>query len=249
MRRLSRIGAAPRIAALVRNQCDALIGYSLAATPNLEDNGEGWLLDKVAPRTRRFIDIGANRGEWTRALLDRNPHADGIAIDASAASIASLQRLPIRAVRAAISDSIGEATFFEEPEAGEWSSLSGAHSRNAQPVTVSQTTIDAILNDAGWDNIDVLKIDTEGWDLHCLRGAQHVLAEQRVAVVQFEYNRPWIDAGSTLKAAFTLLEGFGYQLRALRPAGLQVYDHGQLGEFFRYSNFVAFTQDGANWLR
>ena len=252
VRYLGRSALAARAAALLRRQCNLLIGYHFAASPHLETNGEGWLLDRVASHTHRFIDIGANRGEWSAAMLERTPSATGIAVDAGRAAVEQLRSQGLEqltVVHAAVSDTVGEATFFEQPDAGEWSSLSAAHgAENAAAATVPQITVDALLAEYGWDHVDMLKIDVEGWDLQCLRGAQQALAEHRVEVVQFEYNAPWVDASSTLKAAVDLLEGHGYWVGVLTGDGATRYDYEPFGEFFRYSNFVALSVSGRDWL-
>jgi FkbM family methyltransferase len=251
IRLLARSRHAARAAALMRNQCNALIGYHLASTPHLEDNGEGWLLDQVASQVARFVDVGANQGEWSLALLERAQAAEGIAVDAGAAAVQRLRRVSngrLAVVHAAVSEKVGETTFFEEPNAGEWSSLSPTAARNAMPRQVVVTTIDRLLEDAGWDRVDLVKIDTEGWDLHCLRGAVRAIAEQRVAMIQFEYNAPWVSAGSTLKAAIDYLASYGYEVRVLRPRGAEAFEYECHGEYFRYSNFVAFAPAAADWL-
>jgi hypothetical protein len=58
--------------------------------------------------------------------------------------------------------------------------------------------LDNICAERGLDLIDLLKIDAEGYDFQVLRGAEKLLKEQKISVVQFEYNRPWANAGGTL---------------------------------------------------
>ena len=65
------------------------------------------------------------------------------------------------------------------------------------------TTIEAELARRGWKGSDYLKIDVEGYDLHALRGAGAMLTERKFGIVQFEYNVPWAEAGSTLTIQLT----------------------------------------------
>jgi len=76
-----------------RNQCDLLIGYHLAPSNRSELNGEHWLLDAVAPSVERCMDVGANVGDSTAALLARNPTARGIAVEPG---VEALRRLGAR---------------------------------------------------------------------------------------------------------------------------------------------------------
>src|SRR3954468_16629026 len=104
---------------------------------------------------------------------------------------------------------------------------------------VPGTRLDPEATRLGLDHIDLLKIDAEGYDLHVLRGAQRLLKEQRIDVIQFEYGEAWPYAGSTLSAAYQLLEGAGYQVFALKGEQLVKVDYQLYGEYFRYTNFVA----------
>jgi FkbM family methyltransferase len=175
-------------------------------------------------------------------LLDVAPRAHGLLFEPSAQAAACLKDRfgsdeRLRIVEAAVGDVPGALELHEEPDAGETTSLVAGHSgSDAITRTVAVVTIDAEL---GADRLDLLKIDTEGYDLHVLRGARRALAEHRIAVVQFEYNRPWARAGSTLAAAYELLQGLGYEVFALRHDGLHAIPYDHLGDFFSYANFVA----------
>src|SRR3954447_10342701 len=72
-RRLSRSPLAVRMSVLLRNQCQAVIGYHLGATHFANENGEAWFASKVAPHCRFFVDVGANVGDWTALFLAHAP--------------------------------------------------------------------------------------------------------------------------------------------------------------------------------
>ena len=59
--------------------------------------------------------------------------------------------------------------------------------------------------------------------------------------VQFEYSHDWIPASSTLKAAMSYLESFGYEVCLLKSDGLYTLNYGWYGEYFQYSNFLAIS--------
>jgi hypothetical protein len=125
---------------------------------------------------------------------------------------------------------------------GEGSSLLAGHSSaDAVEQRVTVVTVDAELDRLGRGRIDFLKIDAEGFDLHVLRGAADALERQAIGVIQFEYNEPWLQAGSTLHAALALLSGHDYETFLLKASGLHPYDMPTYGELFAYSNFVAFA--------
>lgn len=249
--RLGGSDTGARLAVLVRNQCQSVLRARLAEGPGLECNGEAWLVRQVAPSAPVFFDIGANVGDWTALYLasaDRDL-ARGILIDPSAGAIAALRRRftgtpAVEVLHAGASDSPGEAAFFEEPECGTHSSFVREFARGAPaPARVRLTTVAHEAELRGLDRIDFLKVDCEGYDLHVLRGAGRLLDEGRIGVVQFEYNAPWAQAGSTLAAALRLLVAAAYDTYLLKSDGLHRLRYERYGEYFDYSNFVAFRAD------
>lgn len=87
-----------------------------------------------------------------------------------------------------------------------------------------------------------MKIDTEGYDLHILKGAQELLSRQKIGIIQFEYMWAWSEAGSTLKWAMRYLDSFGYKIFFLRKDGLYTFLYDKFGEDIRGGNFVAVSE-------
>jgi FkbM family methyltransferase len=147
-------------------------------------------------------------------------------------------------IEAAAGREAGEASFYEEPEAGETSSLVSGHSvAGASARMVRIVTLDDTLGQFGWDGADFLKIDAEGFDFHVLRGAGALLAGRKIGVIQFDYNHPWAAVGSTLAAACRLLSAHEYQVFLLQKDGLYKLNYERYGEYFGYSDFVAVAPD------
>ncbi len=88
-----------------------------------------------------------------------------------------------------------------------------------------------------------MKIDAEGYDFPCLRGAEGLLRTGRIRVIQFEYGYAWPHAGSTLAAALRFLNDLGYNVYLLRPNGLAAVDYDRFGEHFLFANYVAVARD------
>ncbi|MDQ4142587.1 MAG: FkbM family methyltransferase [Actinomycetota bacterium] len=228
------------------NQCQLLIGYHFAPSYLPEENGEQWLLDRVGSAVEKFIDVGANVGDWTRMVLHRSPAALGVAVEPGTEALARLkERLPttIEIVPAAAGRLDGSViTFYEEPEAGGRSSSVRDWGTSAKRREVKVVTIDALMDDLGWERVNLLKIDTEGYDASVMFGSANALKCQKIDLVQFEYNRPWREAGNTLGGVIRFLDDAGYDVFVLRPHGLDRYDYTMFGEFFSYSNFVALSR-------
>jgi FkbM family methyltransferase len=247
----SRMGT--RVAMKLRNQCNCIIGLRCKSGIDAEINGEAWLADQIAPRAQMVIDVGANVGDWTAMFAQRmtrpghailfepNPEATAIL-----RNLVLPNRLRVDVQEKAVADMAGTAEFFIEPDAGETSSLVREHSRTqAQVISVPVVTLDEEMAVRGGGEIDMLKIDAEGYDLRVLIGARGLLEARQIGAVQFEYNFPWAHAGSTLSFAFQLLRGAGYRVFLLKAGGLYRFEPDRVGEYFRYSNFVALREDVA----
>jgi FkbM family methyltransferase len=243
----TRLGA--RVALKIKNQCDMIIGARVANGQVPSRSGEEWLAQLVAPTARYFVDVGANVGEWTLmfarfmsappAGLLFEPHPSTAARLRSVVLSAKLEACEI--VEAAAGDRTANTKFFAQDGYGEASSLYMT-TRNVvtKTVDVNMRRLDDELSSRNIQNVDMLKIDAEGHDFFVMLGTKCYIAARRISVIQFEYNSPWIDAGATLRRAFDFLESNGYKIRLLRGSAIYELDVRVTGEFFKYSNFIAY---------
>ena len=80
-------------------------------------------------------------------------------------------------------------------------------------VTVERTTLDRFCGAAGIEHIHLLKIDTEGHDLHVLEGARAMLETSCIDVVQVEAGMNPLNTDHVhLKEFLQFLEPLGYFL-------------------------------------
>lgn len=244
-----------RYAVLLRNQAQAVITRHLNDGPSMHSNGEARLIEAAAPSALVLFDVGANVGDYASHFLEFTPkNARAVLFEPSLSALSTLRgRLAGRRDVEILDQACGEReevlSFFEEANAGQTSSfVERFSSTSAHPRKVRVTTVDAEAERRSISFVDVLKIDTEGYDLLVLQGARHLLHSERIGIVQFEYNHPWALAGSTLAAALSLLGNAGYDVYLLKRAGLYAFPYDVYGEFFGYANFVAVTRSRAHVL-
>jgi FkbM family methyltransferase len=101
-------------------------------------------------------------------------------------------------------DNQGNASFYRAPGA------------SGDVVEVETTTIDALVAEAGFTDLRLIKTDLEGEDFAALIGARETLERWRPTVA-FEFHRGlWAAAGQTLESATDFLTGeFGYRISSL----------------------------------
>jgi hypothetical protein len=78
---------------------------------------------------------------------------------------------------------------------------------------VQLETLDEFCGEHGFKQIDILKIDTQGYDLQVLKGATRLLAGRRVRAVVLEANFvPMYERQATFSELHELLSSHGYRL-------------------------------------
>ncbi|GAB4369372.1 MAG: FkbM family methyltransferase [Elainellaceae cyanobacterium] len=245
-RNLSKSKAVVNFAIKLRNQLNMIIGYYLGESCDHKLNGEEPLIKTLAPHCKTFVDVGANIGDWTELFLNYCPNeCKGLLFEPGATAFKKItekfsQVTNIKIIPMAVGNETGLIDFFEEPNAGITSSIvKDFASSNSALVRVQITKLDDELVTYGWDYVDYLKIDTEGFDYHVLLGAASFLSQRKLGFIQFEYNKPWANASATLLGALNFLKTYGYVCYLIRSDGLYELNYSLYQEYFRYSNFLA----------
>ena len=246
-----------RLARFLWMQSRLDLGYDIRVNGELEVM-KGFAARVASSAAITVLDVGANMGQWTAAMLEciaeARGHCRGVHMHLFEPVPATHELLranrlgdgntDITLNRVAVGDTPGQASMaIFEPTAG-------IHSLKAMPgdsprerVSIDVTTIDAYVAERGIQIIDLLKIDTEGNDLNVLRGAQSTLEQRRIQYIQFEYNHRWIAFRHFLKDAFDYLQPLGYQIGKITPLGVEAYRSWDPElESFREGNYLAWRE-------
>jgi FkbM family methyltransferase len=225
----------------------------------IEATGEAAFIDRLADCTGLCVDVGANRGEYSEALL-RKTRATVIAFEPhpeTFKTLASLEaRYPGRAVcvNRGVADVAGELELHwgENSELASFStevlSIGYVGACNVHRTVVPVTTVDEFFAGEGrrFDGtpLTLLKVDTEGFEDEVLRGARETLEHRRPKFVQIEFNRHQLLRGQTLYSIAKHLEGYRPHQILHGARGLHaVAADDPLSNFFDYANFVFVRPD------
>lgn len=218
-------------------------------------NGEYWLVDQVLPLVAPgaiFLDIGANKGEWTADVL-RAAEAVGKVVRVIAFEPCTPTRTlladrfdhehVVEVLGVALSDNCGEAIFYANTPGSGTNSLHPVSGNQEERVSV--TTLDEFLRQRGTGRITFAKIDVEGFDALVLKGARRTLAAGQIDLLQFEYNWRWLLNSMNLRAVFDLIDGMPYRFGKLAGGKLLVFDrwHFEMDRFFE-NNYVLIRKEG-----
>ena len=97
--------------------------------------------------------------------------------------------------------------------------------------------------------LDLVKIDAEGFDPLVIRGAESMLADKRIGAIQFEYSVLFIRSRTYLYDMFEIAEKHGYRVGLLTGEGIEIFDewHQDLEQFIA-CNMVMCRPDALAWL-
>lgn len=171
-----------------------------------------------------LFDVGANVGQTAQKVLDAFPSVSVVCFEPHPKTFAQLSERMAAEKRVAVHNLAlgsepGKAVLHEYNHSDLNSLIPNSpyvarFNPEAQSVAVDVATLDEFCEAHSIDRIDVLKIDTEGFDAMVLRGAQGMLSRGAVKFVYTEFNhilpREGIAGGSLSE-----LDGL------LAPAGLR----------------------------
>jgi FkbM family methyltransferase len=119
---------------------------------------------------RTIVDLGANVGLATLSLLASHPEARVLAVEADPLLIPRLRQnvegLPVTVVHAAVCGVDGERDLFRS-DMHAWGNSLDQVEESQEAVRVPATTVDSLLDQAGFERVDLLKLDIEGaeWEI------------------------------------------------------------------------------------
>jgi FkbM family methyltransferase len=136
----------------------------------------------------KIIDIGAYTGEWTKEIKQIFPNAAVLMIEAQSQKETALKQVKntLSNVQYAITllgaDDNQLVTFNELETAS--SVLAEHHQTNATATQKPLKKLDTLLSENGFGYPDLIKLDTQGYELEILKGGS--LALQKAEVVLME---------------------------------------------------------------
>jgi FkbM family methyltransferase len=184
---------------------------------------------------RTFFDVGAHEGQTSALALSSFAEARVFAFEPHPVTFSKLlQRLAVEprvgTHNLAISNAKGAARFFEYSSSTLNSLIPDAQypvrkGVAARTIDVQCTTLDEFCSQHGVQSIDVLKIDTEGWELVVLQGAQQLLSTERIRFVYAEFNdmspRLGVTGGALIPIS-DFLAPFGFRFVATYPDYMEI---------------------------
>lgn len=239
------------VASTVRNVCFAYLrNYYNESFYDMPKNGEQFIVSAVAQHTPSpspmLFDVGANEGTWTAMALQSLPTAVVHCFEIAPPTFQRLRdnlvgRPGIRLHNFGLASEPAQVNLTFYPDSDTGSSicpLPWPLRSECVPCSVEKGDSFAAAN--GISVIDMLKVDTEGFDLDVLQGFSDTLANATVRFVQFEYGRTCLPKRVLLKDFYDLLRPRKYVIGRLYPTHVEYKDYDLFNdEHFRMGNYIA----------
>jgi FkbM family methyltransferase len=164
-----------------------------------------------------ILDVGANRGDWTRAALEYFPHTSITMVEPQTelnSHFGDLMANPnVRVFNIGLGSQtgIGKFTIAEVDDASTFR-LSEADAAKAglRQIDVDIKTIDDFLKENHLSIPEIIKIDAEGLDLEVLSGATAIYGKTEVIIVEAAVMASGL--GNRVEKVIRFLEERGYRL-------------------------------------
>lgn len=226
----------------------------------ISESGELKALSFVAERVTGdapvVFDVGANKGAYALAAVDRFPpgtivHAFEPAVVAYRALMEQVAQrgqgsrivchqfgfsdAPCRATLHGAYPGSSIATLHPEPESVD------RPGRSKEVIELK--VLDEFCKEQCVDYIDLLKLDVEGHELTVLRGGRELLQGGRIGHIQFEFGERHIDARVFFKDLYDLLAP-NYTIHRIVSNGLwPIKRYSPELEIFHTANFLAVRRE------
>lgn len=224
------------------------LGYSGCDFLN---NGESFVIKSFIKKDHVVFDIGAFIGEWSDFVLKFTKcHCRLYSFEPVFDSYKKLALLKssydnFHSYNLAIGreDANVEMNYFFE-KGSDCSTLFNRPILSHVPskkINIKMTYLDKFASENNIEHINFLKIDSEGSEYDVLLGANDLIENNKINIIQFEYGGTYLDANITLNQVYNFLRKNNYLIFRIVSTGLvYIPNWDEKLEDFQYSNYLAF---------
>jgi FkbM family methyltransferase len=222
-----------------------------------QTNGELHLIKVLSGLDFKIVfDVGANKGEWILSAVDLFPKATFHAFELVPTTFHKLQSKfgshpRVRLNPVGLSDYAGDIPIFVgiHDEVSTTFKIEGtaAHADfYSDEIVCKVNTGEAYMQEEVIEEIDFLKIDTEGNDFRVIKGFGESI--KKVKVIQFEYGIFNIASKDLLCDFYNHLSNMGFLVGKVFPNHIDLTPYHFDMENFHGGNFLAVRKDLTGFL-
>jgi len=227
----------------------SLHGMGMLNYENWKLSGEEAFLRRVLSERSVVIDVGANNGAYSTLVKRIAPDTIVYAFEPHPIAFKELEKASrmhgFKAFNMGCGNLEAEASLYDYENGASHASLykrviTDIHQKDPIERRIKTIRLDDFLQDQlNIQKIRLLKIDTEGNDLNVIRGAERLIAQEAVDVIQFEFNEMNIYARVFFRDFIDLLSTFRFY-RLLPDGAVPLGDYYPASfELFAFQNIAA----------
>jgi len=232
----------------------AHVQIGLAGYNDLEHTGEKQLLEFLAKKNvsiNTVFDVGANDGTYSLLLSEIFPTASIHAFE----PVPDTYRIAEKALKDKPNITLHPFGLYKEnctldiynDSNNPNNQISSVYADGLvdfyattalQRSKIEVKTLDSFCGENGISSIDFIKIDVEGAELSVLQGAENMIRNNGLKIVQFEFNDFNISSRTFMQDFYKLLKGYHFFRitgKGLKNMGAYSTNH----EIFKYQNILA----------
>lgn len=201
-------------------------------------NGEEAFAHQVLRGAKVVFDVGAAKGNWAEIALAADPNLVVHCFEPTSRRIKILRdrNFGSRVVlnNFGFGDKPMQTKIYYNASGGSNSIFPQRYNGQAYEEpdveTISISTIDTYCREHSIEHVDFVKMDIEGYEMAAIRGAERMLREGRIGIIQFEYSYVFLDAGTSLLQLMRYVREVNpsYEFYKIYPDGIRpvpAYDH------------------------
>ncbi|MDP3996398.1 MAG: FkbM family methyltransferase [bacterium] len=218
-------------------------------------SGESFVIKNIlkketSGKEQILFDIGANKGNYAEMLCKELPESKIFAFEPNFRAYEILKRKFADRTVKVLNKGLGSDksvkkiySYAEDSGSSHSSTFKEVFTKIHQVENLTEmdfacTTIDDFCAENKIDEVDFIKIDTEGGELDILKGARRMLKENRIKFIQFEFNEMNVVSRVFLKDFYEILGQ--YELFRLHEKGLiPLGSYNPKNEIFQFQNILA----------
>jgi FkbM family methyltransferase len=229
----------------LRNQINCVIQHYVSSGCDMRYNGEFFILEFLLKHCKSFVDVGANRGEWSDKVLNSSSNVRSLHLFEPQLKLykdlcSKFSSENINVSRTPLSNEVSEVNFTDE---GRSSRISANFNKRNRVIHTDR--LDNIVKEP----IDFIKVDCEGHDFKVILGSEEIIGNKLNKFISFEYNDLWLEQSSSLIKCIEFFRDFNYKIYRINQNNIVDFDYYLLGDYYRYSNFIAVRNTYTHYLK
>lgn len=190
-----------------------------------------------------MFDVGANRGDYAKELVKNYRNAEIHCFEPAAETFkilcSQVKSDKVIMNNFGMSDTCTESILYYDAECDGLASMYKRQCvEHAEPIRIKLDTVDHYCEERNIPRINLLKIDIEGNELNALHGAQRMLDEGKIDVIQMEFGGCNIDSRTYFRDFWNLLSAKYKVYRVLLDGVEEITEYGDILEIFFCTNYL-----------